>query len=76
MFSLSCKTNALFELCFSILFGNFLLLYLLTKNDGKRSDPGNYRPISLLPIMSKIFESFVNDRISNYLEGTGLWTLG
>ena len=44
------------------------------KNDGERSDPGNYRPIRLLPIMSKIFESFVNDRISKYLEGTGIFS--
>ena len=44
------------------------------KNDGERSDPGNYRLISLLPIRSKIFESFVNNRISKHLEGTGLFS--
>ena len=32
----------------------------LFKNDGERSDPGKYRPISLLPIIGKIFESFIN----------------
>ena len=28
------------------------------KNDGERSNPGKYHPICLLPIISKIFESF------------------
>ena len=37
------------------------------KSCGERSDYGNYHPISLLPIMGKILESFVNDRISKYL---------
>ena len=32
-----------------------------------KSDPGNYRPISLLPIMSKVFEHIVNDRLKRFL---------
>ena len=45
------------------------------KNNGERSDPGNYRPISLLPIVSKVFESLINDRLIKHLEDTGLFLI-
>ena len=32
-----------------------------------RMDPTNYRPISLLPFISKIFEKIVHDQINDYL---------
>ena len=55
----------------------FLLIYtinawpnLVFKNDGERSDPGKYCPISLL--ISKIFESFINDSLTKHLDITGL----
>ena len=38
------------------------------KGDGK-SDPNNYRPISLLPIICKIMESIVNYNLRKYLFG-------
>ena len=44
------------------------------KNDGERSDPGKYRPISLPPIISKIFESFTNDSLTRHLDITGLFS--
>ena len=44
------------------------------KNDGERSDPGKYHPISLLPIISKIFESFINDSLTKHLDTTGLFS--
>ena len=44
------------------------------KNDGERSDPGKYRPISLLPIIRKIFESFINDNLTKHLDITGLFS--
>ena len=44
------------------------------KNDGDRSDPGKYRPISLLSIVSKIFESFINDSLIKHLDNTGLFS--
>jgi len=34
---------------------------------GVKSDPNNYRPISLLPIISKVMESIVNDQLRKHL---------
>ena len=36
--------------------------------DGDRSDPGNYRPISVLSAVSKIVERIVHSQLSNYLD--------
>ena len=35
---------------------------------GKKVDPKNYRPISLLPLLSKIIERIVNDQLQCHLE--------
>ena len=37
---------------------------------GDKSIPGNYRPISILPIISKLFDKLVNNRIVNFWKGT------
>lgn len=34
---------------------------------GSRSDPGNYRPVSVLPVISKIFERILYNRLNAYL---------
>ena len=34
---------------------------------GAKSDPSNYRPISILPTVSKLFEKHVNKHLMNYL---------
>ena len=34
---------------------------------GRKSDPNNYRPISILPTISKIFERHVNKHFMAYL---------
>ena len=42
------------------------------KSDGERFDPGKYHAISLLPIISEIFESFINDILNKHLDINGL----
>ena len=42
------------------------------KNVGEKSDPGKYRHISL-PVISEIFESFINDSLTKYLDISGLF---
>lgn len=34
---------------------------------GNKQDPGNYRPISVLPAVSKIFEKVIHRRLDNFL---------
>ena len=37
------------------------------KNVGKRSTAKNYHPVSLLSVVSKVFEKLVNNRVVDYL---------
>ena len=41
------------------------------KNVGERSTAKNYRPVSLLSVVSKVFEKLVNNRIVDHLEKYG-----
>ena len=43
------------------------------KNVGERSTAKNYRPVSLLSVVSKVFEKLVNDRIVDHLEKCGFF---
>jgi len=38
----------------------------LYKNSGKRNDPTNYRPISVIPVVAKVFERVVYDQVYHY----------
>ena len=44
------------------------------KNVGERSTAKNYRPVSLLSVVSKVFEQLVNNRIVDHLEKCGLFS--
>ena len=44
------------------------------KNVGERSAAKNYRPVSLLSVVSKVFEKLVNNRIVDHLEKCGLFS--
>ena len=44
------------------------------KNAGKRSTAKNYRPASLLSVISKVFEKLVSNRIADHLEKCGLFS--
>ena len=44
------------------------------KNVGERSTAKNYHPISLLSVVSKVFEKLVNNRIVDHLEKCGLFS--
>ena len=44
------------------------------KNVGERSTAKNYHPVSLLSVVSKVFEKIVNNRIVDHLEKRGLFS--
>ena len=44
------------------------------KNVGERSTAKNYRPVSLLSVVSKVFEKLVNNRIVDHLKKCGLFS--
>ena len=44
------------------------------KNVGERSTAKKYHPVSLLSVVSKVFEKLVNNRIVDYLEKCGLFS--
>ena len=43
------------------------------KNVGERTTAKSYRPVSLLFVVSKVFEKLVNNRIADHLEKCGLF---
>ena len=69
--SVSPVLTMLFNKCFEE--GNFPKPFKIAAitplhKEGDKSKPENYRPISLLPIIGKIFEFLIFDRIKNYIE--------
>ena len=44
------------------------------KNVRERSTAENYCPVSLLSVVSKVFEKLVNNRIVDHLEKSGIFS--
>ena len=44
------------------------------KNVGERSTAKNYRPVSLLSVVSKVFEKLVNNKIFDHLKKCSLFS--
>ena len=42
--------------------------------EGEKSDKSNYRPISVLPVLSRLFEKLIYDQLYQYLERGGFLT--
>ena len=42
--------------------------------EGRRTDPNNYRPISVLPVVSKLIERVVFNQLYEYLNNNNLLT--
>ena len=41
-------------------------------NEGEKSDKFNYRPLSILPVISRLFEKLVFNQLYKYLDHNGL----
>ena len=42
------------------------------KGKGQALDPNSYRPISILPAISKLFEALIEDPVRKFVERNGL----
>ena len=61
-----CLKESCFPDCWKV-----SLVVPVFKNVGERSTAKNYRPVSLLSVVSKVFEKLVNNRIIDHLEKCG-----
>ena len=65
-----CLRESCFPDCWKV-----SLVVLVFKNVGEGSTAKNYRPVSLLSVVSKVFEKLVNNRILDHLEKCGLFLI-
>ena len=65
-----CLKESCFPDCWKV-----SLVVPVFKNVGERSTAKNYHRVSLLSVVSKVFEKIVNNRIVDHLEKYGLFFL-
>ena len=65
----TCLKESCFPDCWKV-----SLVVPVFKNVGERSTTKNYCPVSLLSIVSKVFEKLVNNRTVDHLEKYGLFS--
>ena len=65
-----CLKESCFPVCWKV-----SLVVPVFKNVGERSTAKNYHPVSLLSVVSKVFEKLVNNRIADHLEKCGLFLI-
>ena len=61
-----CLKKSCFPGCWKV-----LSVFPVFKNAGERFTAKNYRPVSLLSVVSKIFGKLVNNRVVDHLEKCG-----
>ena len=64
-----CLKRCCFPYCWKV-----LSVVPVFKNVGERSTAKNYRPVSLLSLVSKVFEKLINNRIVDHLEKCDLFS--
>ena len=62
------------SLCLGTIPNEFKLAKItpIYKRNGSKSDPGNYRPISVIPTIAKIFEKYVKTQIISCFQSNNL----
>ena len=64
-----CLKESCFPDCWKV-----LSVVPVFKNVGEKSTAKNYRPVSLLSVVSKVFEKLVNNKIVDHLEKCGVFS--
>ena len=64
-----CLKESCFPDCWKV-----FSVFPIFENVGEKSTVKNYRPVSLLSVVSKVFEKLVNNRIVDHLEKYGLFS--
>ena len=64
-----CLKESCFPDCWKV-----SLVVPVFKNVGERSTAENYCPVSLLSVVSKVFEKLLSNRIADHLENCGLFS--
>ena len=64
-----CLRESCFSECWKV-----LSVFPVFKNVGERSTAKNYRPVSLLSVVSRVFEKLVNNGIVDHLEKCGVFS--